>query len=73
MLESILERSGIKDVMIIIIASIAIIGIWRGVWNLLDAYFLTDSFIGSQIVSIVFGVWLLIILSRYGDEKRPKK
>ncbi|MCR4284874.1 MAG: hypothetical protein NUV97_02420 [archaeon] len=65
MLESILRKSSFKDVLIIFIASLAIIGIWRGVWNLLDAYLLKGSFLGSQIVSIVAGVWILALLSRY--------
>lgn len=69
MLESILEKAGWKDVLIVLASAIAIIMIWRGVWNLLDHYFLTESFLGSQIVSIIAGTWILVILSSYRKKK----
>jgi len=65
MLESILKRSNWKDFMLILISAISIIMIWRGVWNLLDAFLVPNDFVGSQIVSIVAGLWILMILSRY--------
>jgi len=51
--------------MLILISAISIIMIWRGVWNLLDAFLVPNDFVGSQIVSIVAGLWILMILSRY--------
>ena len=64
MLEEIFKRATLVDVLIIFISSIAIIGIWRGVWNLLDKYFLVNNFIWSQIITIIGGLIILIILAK---------
>jgi len=64
MLEEVLKRSNWKDVLIVIIAAIAIIGIWRGTWNLLDRYLLPNNFNISQTISILVGIIILFILSR---------
>lgn len=64
MLEDILKKSSWLDVLIIVAAAIAIIGIWRGTWNLLDEYFLVNNFIWSQIITIIAGIVILVILSR---------
>ena len=64
MLEEVLKKATIVDVLIIFIAAIAIIGIWRGIWNLLDEYFLVNNFLWSQIITIIVGLIILIIISR---------
>lgn len=65
MLERILKRADLWDVTLVLIAAAAIIGVWRGIWNLLDAYLLPDNFLLSQAVSIIVGVLVLAMLSRY--------
>ncbi|MFC1732885.1 hypothetical protein ACFL6I_21495 [candidate division KSB1 bacterium] len=40
---------------------IAVILIWRGVWNLLDEYLLPDHFLLSNIVGIVVGLLILYL------------
>ncbi len=65
MLESILKRASERDVLIIILGSLAIVGFWRGVWNLLDMYLLPGNFILSQIISIIAGIIILAILSKH--------
>ena len=65
MLENILKRVSLVDVLIIFVGSIAIVGFWRGVWNLFDKFLFPNNFVLSQVVSILVGVIILIILSRY--------
>ena len=65
MLEGIVKKTNLNDVLIIFIASLAIIGIWRGVWNLLDRYLFPGNFILSQGISILIGVIILILIARY--------
>ena len=65
MLEKILKRANLFDVLIIFIASIAIVAFWRGAWNLFDRFLFPENFVMSQIISIVLGVFILLILSRY--------
>lgn len=64
MLERILKKTSLIDVPIVIIGAVAIVGIWRGTWNLLDKFLLPENFVYSQVASIIFGVLILIILSR---------
>ncbi|MDD3144592.1 MAG: hypothetical protein PHV23_00615 [Candidatus Gracilibacteria bacterium] len=40
---------------------IAVIMIWRGVWNFLDFYFLKDYFILSNLLTIVIGLVIIFI------------
>ncbi len=65
MLENILKRANLTDVLIILVGSVAIVGFWRGVWNLFDKFLLPGNFLFSQIASIVLGILILIVLSRY--------
>lgn len=48
----------LSDIKILIFA-IAIIMIWRGVWNLVDTYFFPEHFLASNILSVL--VWVLIL------------
>jgi hypothetical protein len=64
MLEKILKQANLFDVFIIFVASVAIVGFWRGVWNLVDKFLFPGNFVLSQLISIVGGILLLIILSR---------
>ena len=43
----------------ILILAIAVIMIWRWVWNFLDHYLLPDDFVISNIISII--VWIVLI------------
>ena len=65
MLEAMLKRANLMDVLIVIIGSLAIIGVWRGAWNLMDKFLLPTHFVWSQIISMTIGILVLIILSRY--------
>ena len=64
MLESLIRRSITKDVFFILLGSLAIVGFWRGIWNLLDYYLLVNNFFWSQIVSIVGGIIILLLISQ---------
>jgi len=65
MLEKLLKGVNLGDVGIVLIAAIAIIGVWRGVWNLMDKYLFPGNFLMSQIVSIAVGILILVILSKW--------
>lgn len=41
--------------------SVAVILIWRGVWNLVDQYFVPDLWVLSNILSICLGIFILLI------------
>ena len=53
------------DVWIILIGSIAIVGFWRGTWNLMDKFIFPNDIILSSVVTMVGGFLILYILSRY--------
>ena len=72
MLEEIFERASLKDILLVFLAATAVIGFWRGIWNLLDQFFLVNNFVLSQVVSIVVGILILVLLSKYGDWKKKK-
>jgi hypothetical protein len=49
----------IRDIKILLL-TIAVIMIWKGIWDILDTYFPTDSILAS-IVSILIGVLILFL------------
>jgi hypothetical protein len=65
MLEKLLKKATLLDVLIILISSVAIVGFWRGTWNLLDYFLFPSSPLLSSFVSLLLGIIILIILSRY--------
>ncbi|MFH1237843.1 MAG: hypothetical protein ABIH79_03375 [archaeon] len=67
MLETILKKTNLQDVFIGVIAAFAIICFWRGIWNLLDKFLLPGNFILSQVISIILGVLILMVMSRYNS------
>lgn len=65
MIESIIKRTSLKDMVFVLIGSIAIVAFWRGTWNLLDYFLLPANFIQSQVLSIILGIMILIALAQY--------
>lgn len=60
-----------KDISILLLVTIAFIGIvlsWRGMWNLIDTYFLPNNYLVSNLVSIFLGLLLLLIVIHYKDK-----
>lgn len=43
----------------IFVITVAVIMIWRGIWNFLDMYFLTHNAFASNLLCILF--WTLLI------------
>jgi len=64
MLETIYKKTNTKEIVLIVISALAIVAFWRGAWNLMDYYLFPGNFVLSQAVSIVFGLIILIVLSR---------
>lgn len=65
MLEQIFEKTTLKDLIPIIIASIAIVGFWRGIWGLMDMYIYPNNALMSNITSVVIGLIILIGIGLY--------
>ncbi len=65
MLEVILKRTRSYDVLLILIASVAIVGFWRGIWNLMDHFVFTGNFILSQLITIFVGVAILLLMAKF--------
>ena len=42
-----------------LLIAIALIGIWRGIWMLLDLYLLPENAAASAVISIIAGVLIL--------------
>jgi len=73
MLERIFEKTDIKDILPIIIATIAIVGFWRGFWGLMDIYLFPQNKILSLTSSIILGLIIVISIAFYKREKPKKK
>ena len=65
MLEKLVERTTFKDAFIIIVATIALVAFWRGVWGMLDYYFLPLTPFWSFSFSIIVGVLILLVIAWY--------
>ena len=63
MLEKLVKKSNLNDVFIILITSIAMIAIWRGMWGLMDLYLIPENYLFSQIASVILGITILLIMS----------
>lgn len=64
MLEELLSKAKPKSILIVLLAAIGIISIWRGIWNLLDMYLIPSNFLYSQIISIIIGMLIIFIASK---------
>ena len=49
----------VRDLKILLL-TIAIIMIWKGIWDILDTYFPTDS-MSASIISIILGIVILFL------------
>jgi uncharacterized membrane protein YbhN (UPF0104 family) len=53
---------------------LAAIFIWRGIWNLLDTYFIPHDKFLSNIIIILIGIFLLFVFdSEVEEEARAKR
>lgn len=44
-----------------LLKAIAIVMVWRGVWNLLDMYFLPDQELLGNVICMAIGIFLLYL------------
>lgn len=54
------KKNTLRNIDLFLIA-IAVIMIWRGVWNLIDIYFVPEFVFISNILSIICGIVILLI------------
>ena len=69
MLENLVEKTNLADVGIIIIASLAIVGFWRGVWGLMDIYLFPGNYTLSLFTSMIIGLIILLGIAFYRGKK----
>jgi len=48
----------------VLLSAVAVIMVWRGIWNLLDKYLLNHYWLASNILSVIIGILLLYYLDR---------
>lgn len=65
MLEKIFEKIKLVDLFPTIIASICIVGFWRGIWGLMDIYLFPENYLISSIASAGIGLIILLGISLY--------
>jgi len=70
MLERIFEKTNLTDVLLIIIASLAIVCFWRGTWGLLDIYLFPKNPALSFLISIIIGIIILIGIAFYKKKRK---
>lgn len=51
------DKGFIRNLIIVV----GVVGVWRGMWDLIDAYFLPGNPLLSDILSIVIGLFLLYL------------
>jgi len=69
MLEKIFEEIELRDLFPIIIASICIVGFWRGIWGLMDEFLFPKNHLTSSIASAIIGLIILLGISFYRRKK----
>ena len=69
MLEEIFERTKPVDILIIMVAAVAIVSFWRGLWGLMDLYLLPQKPALSFFISIFIGIIILLLLSMHKYRK----
>jgi len=62
MLEEIVKKANLTDVLIVIITSLAIVSFWRGIWGLMDIYLYPTNPTLSLIISVVIGLIILLMI-----------
>jgi hypothetical protein len=70
MLEEVFHKNKFKGLIIVIVAALAIISFWRGVWGLMDIYLLPNNHSLSLIISVLIGLILLIIIKLIIKKKK---
>ncbi|MDP3986941.1 MAG: hypothetical protein Q8P81_01815 [Nanoarchaeota archaeon] len=53
------QKKDLKTILLTIIAALAVVSFWRGVWGLMDLYFFPDSLTLSFALSIIIGISIL--------------
>jgi len=72
MLERIVEKTTYSDFFIVLITSFALISFWRGVWGLLDFYLFPHNLTLSLWISVVIGLFILLIIAWYKKDRLKK-
>lgn len=73
MLEELVIKTDFKDAGIILIASLAIVSFWRGLWGLMDDYLLPDHSLLSYMLSIFIGLIVLLLIVLYKGKRDEAK
>ena len=58
------KKSRFRKLVIALVVGLAIVGFWRGAWQLMDLYVFPESYILSNVVSLVVGFVVLVLMHR---------
>ena len=53
-----------KKLIFALIVGLAIVGFWRGAWQLMDLYIFPNNYLLSNIFSVVVGFLVLVFMHR---------
>ena len=74
MIEEIVKKTSSLDAFLVLIAALAIVSFWRGVWGMMDLYLFPKNHLLSSAISIFIGLLVLVIVGLYrGGRKKGKK
>ncbi|MBW2992503.1 hypothetical protein KY345_04770, partial [Candidatus Woesearchaeota archaeon] len=68
-LEEIFHKTSLMDVILVVIASLAIVSFWRGVWGLMDLYIFPENYLLSYVSSTVIGLAILVAGAFYRSKR----
>jgi len=57
-----------RHLFLAILVGTAVIAVWRGIWNLLDVYLYPNDIVLSSVISIVFGLTILVFTHQTAKE-----
>jgi hypothetical protein len=67
------KMSDTRRLLVAISLFLALVFLWRGVWNLIDVYFLPEHPAWSTVASLAIGLSIPIILCFIGSRVRPTR
>lgn len=73
MLETLFEKTNFKDILIIIIASLAIVNFWRGTWGLMDTFLFPLNHPLSYTISLIISLIILLLIALHKSKTRKQK
>ena len=65
MLEKLIEKTNFVDILIVIIASFAMVNFWRGTWHVIDVILFPGNYLVSGICSVAISLIIFFAIAEY--------